>query len=113
MEELTKKLSEIKKQKETSESQLSEMSKRKETAESKCSELEATNVSLTREDEQARALKKSLQDARVDLISAGDESFERSKAQALCIMLDLNVSKMYFFQGCGGQAVGRHGGSFP
>lgn len=87
----------MKKRKETSESQLSEMSKRKETAESKCSKLEATNVSLTQETEQARALKKSFQDARVDLISAGGEAFERSKAQALWIMLYLDMSKMDFF----------------
>ena len=52
--------------------------------------------------EQARALnetlKKSLQDAQVDLLSTGDEAFERAKTQALCIMSGLDVSKMDFFK---------------
>lgn len=60
------------------------------------------NVSLIQEIEKNRALnetlKKSLQDAQVDLLFANDEVFERAKAQALCIMLDLDVSKMDFFK---------------
>lgn len=46
LEELTKKLSKMKKNKETSESHLSEMTKPKEIVESKCSELEATDADL-------------------------------------------------------------------
>lgn len=78
------------------------MTKQKETVESKFSELEVTNVSLTQKVEQPEVLnetlKKSLQDAQVDLLSAGDGAFERAKAQALCIMPDLDVSKMDFFK---------------
>lgn len=43
-------------------------------------------------------LKKSLQDAQVDLLYAGDQAFERAKAQALCIAPDLDVSRMDFFK---------------
>lgn len=32
------------------------------------------------------------------MLSSGDEAFERAKAQALCVMYDLDVSKMYFFK---------------
>lgn len=32
------------------------------------------------------------------MLSAGDEAFERAKAQTLCIMHDLNMSKMDFFK---------------
>lgn len=46
---MTKQLSEMKKQKEMSESQLSEMTKLKETVESKCSKLEVSNVGLAQE----------------------------------------------------------------
>lgn len=62
------------------------MTKQKETTESKCSELEETNAGLIHEVEHAQALneilKKTLQDAQVDFLSAGDESFERAKDQA-------------------------------
>lgn len=34
----------------------------------------------------------------MDLLSAGDEAFERAKAQALCLQPDLNVSEMDFFK---------------
>lgn len=51
--------------------------------ETRCSELEATNVSLTQEVEQSRnlneTLKKSLQDAHLDLLYVGDKAFERAK----------------------------------
>lgn len=43
-------------------------------------------------------LKKYLQDAHVDLFSSDDEVFERVKPQALCIICDLDVSKMDFFK---------------
>lgn len=102
VEELKKQLSEMKKQKETSESQLSEMTKQKETIESKCSKLKATYSILIQEADQARALnetlKKYMQHAQVNLLLAGDEAFERAKAQVVCIMPDLDVSKMYFFK---------------
>lgn len=102
VEELNKQLSEMKKQKETSVSQLSKMMKQKETDESKGSQLEATNDDLIQAAEQARALnetlKKSLQDSQVDLLSAGDEAFERVNTQSLCIMPDMDVSKMDFLK---------------
>lgn len=60
VEELTMQLSEMKKENESSESQLSEMTKQKEIAKSKCSDLEATNVHLVQEAEQARALNDTL-----------------------------------------------------
>lgn len=78
------------------------MKKQKVTTKSKCLELETTNIGLIQEVEQARdlneTLKKSLQDVQVDLLSVGDEAFERAKAQALCIIHDLDVSKMDFFK---------------
>lgn len=39
-----------------------------------------------------------MQGAQVNLLLADDEAFERAKAQALCIMSDLDVSKMDFFK---------------
>lgn len=39
-----------------------------------------------------------MQDAPVDLLSVGDEAFERAKTEALCIMPDFNVSEMVFFK---------------
>lgn len=57
---------------------------------------------LIQEVEQTRTLnetlKKSLQDAQVDLLYAGDQAFERAKAQALGITPDLDVSRMNFFK---------------
>lgn len=100
VEELTKQLSEMKKQKELSESQLLEITTNNETMATRCSELEEANVSLTQEVEKSRnlneTLKKSLQDAPMDLIFAGNEAFYRPKAQALCIAPDLDMSKMDF-----------------
>lgn len=97
-EKLNKQLLEMKTREETAETHLLETKKQKETADSKCFELETTTASLIQEVEQAQALnetpKKYLQDAQVDLLSAGDEAFERAKVQALCIMPDLDVSKM-------------------
>lgn len=59
------------------------MMKQKETDGSKCSKLEVTNSDLVQEAEQVMALnetlKKSLQYAHVDLLSVGDEAFERAK----------------------------------
>lgn len=102
VEDLTKQLSKMKTQQEFPASQLLEMSTKNETMVTRCSELEAVNVSLTQEAEQSRnlneTLKKSIQDAQVDLLSVGDEAFERAKAQALCITPDLDVSKMDFFK---------------
>lgn len=47
-----------------------------------------------------------MQDAQVDFLSTGDESFEIYKAQYLCIMPKLDVSKMDFFKVVvGGQLV--------
>lgn len=78
------------------------MTKQKEIVATKCSELEAANVDLTQEIEKYHTLnetsKKYLQDAQVDLLSAGVESFERAKAQALCISPNLDVSRMDFFK---------------
>lgn len=69
---------------------------------SKCLEHETATVNLVRDVEQARDLnetrKKSLQDVQVDLFSVGDEAFEMAKAQALCIMPDLNVFEMDLFK---------------
>lgn len=86
------------------------MTKHKETAATRCSKLEAANVGLTLEIEQSltlnETLKKSLQDAQVDFLSAGDEAFERAKAQDLCIASYLDVSRMDFFKVVvGGQLV--------
>lgn len=101
-EELNKQLLEMKKQKETVESRLLEMKKQKEIAGSKCLELKMTIVGLIQDMDHARdlngTLKKSLQDAKVNLLSTSDEAFYRAKAQALCIMSDLNVSEMDFFK---------------
>lgn len=51
----------------------------------KCLELEVANVGLTQEIEKSRnlneTLKKSLQDVQLDLLSAGDEAFERAKTK--------------------------------
>lgn len=78
------------------------MKKQKEIVEFKCSEMEATNVSLIQEAKQYRVLNetlnKSLQDTQVDLLLVGGEDFERAKAQALCIMPDLDGSKMNIFK---------------
>lgn len=67
-----------------------------------CSDLEATNANLVQEAEQAQAvnetLKKSLQDVLVDFLSVGDDAFERAKAQVLCIIPDLDVTRMDFFK---------------
>lgn len=69
---------------------------------SKCSDLEATIIGLIQEVEKNWAfneiLNKSLQDVHVDLLSSSDETFERTKAQAVCIMPDLDMSKMDFFK---------------
>lgn len=76
------------------------MTKQKDVIESKCLEMETSNADLAQELEQTWALNetfnKSLQDTQVDLLSAGDEAFERSKAQTLCITPDLDVSRMDF-----------------
>lgn len=57
---------------------------------------------MVQEAEQARVLnetlKKSLQNAQVDFLSFGDDAFERAKAQALCIMPDLDVKRTNFFK---------------
>lgn len=68
----------------------------------RCLELKIDNASLTQEAEQSwnlnDTLKKSLQDAQVDLLSASYEAFKRAKAQAPCIAPDLDVSKRDFFK---------------
>lgn len=56
MEELNKQRLEIKKKKETTESQLLEMKKQKETAKFKCLELETANVGLIHDMDQDRYL---------------------------------------------------------
>lgn len=80
--------------------QLSEVKTQKETIKFKCLELETITSGLVQNVEQAQALnetqKKSLQVAQADLLSVGDETFERAKSQVLCLMPSLNVSEMDF-----------------
>ena len=65
-------------------------------------ELEATTVGLVQDVEHApglnETLKKSLHEVHVDLLSAGDEAFDRAKAQELCLKPDLDVFEMDFIK---------------
>lgn len=93
--------------------QLSEVNRQKEISKSKCLDLETTISGLIQDFEKTQeaneTLNKYLQEAQVDLLSADDDTFNRTKAQALCLKPDLNVSEMDYFNNHGGWPDGRYG----